>query len=114
MTATSTQRSTPSNIENLIHDWKAEVIPGCFFVWFIREFDVTVYGEILDSKEGVISEGFRCVLAHSEGFPAGKETVMPIAAMEMLLSREQFDTARRMGWPGDEAGLNRVFGIPSN
>lgn len=100
--------------------WKKEVIPGCFFVWFIEHLQLTVYGEVLanrgDLSKALEAAGYCRVRCYAATFgPAPRTTTMKVNDMTMLLSREQFDEARRLGWPHeDEEHLRFIFSVPPN
>jgi hypothetical protein len=91
-------------------DWQLHVSPGCFFVRFIPEEDRTLFGEVL-TKE---SRFFRHVREHSRECPEGAPDDIHVSSIAMLLSKEQFEKARQLGWPGDQKGLLKIFHLPSN
>lgn len=59
--------------------------------------DVTVYGEILNSKD--CEEGFFNVHAYSTWTPIGEEGIICILEPTAKISREEFEAARAAGWP---------------
>jgi hypothetical protein len=107
------QPSSPTPPQTEDASWKNNVIPGCYVIWFIPRADLTVFCEVLPSGPA-LPINRRAVWAYTRRIPQGRLTTMDTAEMAMLLSREQFDAARRLGWPGNEYGLNHIFNIPAN
>lgn len=70
-----------------------------------------LYGKVLDflePKDGAIPT--LCIARGIQDW----FVLTPLKTISMLLSQEQFDLARRLDWPTDEAGLTRVFEVPSS
>lgn len=95
-------------------DWQLHVTPGCFFVRFVPEHDQTLFGEVLARGEGKTGKFFRHVREHSREHPEGAHEDIHVSSIAMLLSKEQFEKARQLGWPGDQKGLLKIFHLPSN
>lgn len=93
-------------------EWQREICEGCYFLWFLPEYELVLYSEVLPSQaEG---EGFRNTNTYSSQFPDGGSMVIGVEKACMLLSREQWDAARTRGWPDTEDGIMQVLNILPN
>jgi hypothetical protein len=91
------------------HDWRDQVVPGCYFLKFDTATGDAIYGQVvLPSKQ----PGYLLTKAFSRNGQGLRKT--HVSTMVTLLSKEQFDEARQLGWPVDEDGLGRVLFLPPN
>lgn len=65
-----------------------------------------LYGKVLDYLEP--KNGTIPTLCMARGIQDWF-VLSPLWTISMLLTQEQFDLARQLDWPTDEAGLLRVF-----
>lgn len=92
-------------------DWRGDIIPGCYFLRFITNVEAAVFGEVVGTCN---DPDFRLTNSYSQHKTAQGLGKTHMTSVVMLLSREQFDVARQLGWPSDEVGLEKVLFVPSN
>jgi hypothetical protein len=93
-------------------EWQKDVCPGCYFIRFLPEKDITIYGEVLEQPPNEDLDGYLPTMCYSRAFPEGVSLQTPLATMAKLLSKEQFDMAAKLHWPGDEENLLTIFETP--
>lgn len=88
------------------------MIPACYFLQYVEEIDLTIYGEVI----GMCTDnaGVRYTRVFSKLFPHGTYTETPIDKFQVLLSQEQFEIAKKLEWPGDTDGRLAVLDRPGN
>ena len=92
-------------------DWRNEIMPGCFFVRYLEEQDLVLYGQVLPFIQPC--DGCVPTLCHSsKTYP--QQVMTPLKSMSMMLSVEQFTLARERNWPSTQNGLSQVFDLASN
>lgn len=92
-------------------NWKDDIIPGCYFLRFITKAEAAVYGVVIAESTDPAFRLTKSYSRHQEAQGLGRT---PVASVTMLLSREQFEIARSLGWPADEHGLRKVLLVPAN
>ena len=93
------------------NDWRGDIIPGCYFLRFETKAEAAVFGEVIGTCK---DPDFRLTKSHSQLKAAQGLGKTHLSSVTMLLSREQFDVARRLGWPSDEVGLEKILFVPPN
>ena len=102
-------KSTEQEDCNLdVRNWRTEVIPGCCFIQFLAS-GTAIYGEVL---QGSSEKGYFRTHSYSRLFLEGYEARTHELDFAMLLSREQFEEARRLGWPSRQGGVQSIFLLP--
>ena len=94
--------------------WKDELCEHCRVLWFTGPHKLSVYAVVRSTPADLLARGYRHITAYSSKNPFGRDATMPVLSAAMPLSKEQHDLARQLGWPNDEVGLMRIFGVPSN
>lgn len=89
-------------------DWKAAVVPDLRFL--SMEPKLAVYGKILR----VQSDGYLWAWCYTHLHTSGEESKLHRSELAIPLSIEQFQIARRLGWPSNEAGITRILSLPPN
>ena len=87
--------------------------PGHCFLWHMPGNHV-LYSVVLDTPDQLVEAGLRRTVTYSSPFPVGREAYVPQDAAATLLSLEQMDLARKLGWPQDNDTLLRIFAVPPN
>jgi hypothetical protein len=64
-------------------------------------------------KEGV-ARGYHPAHAFSEWCPSGEYGDVHISTVTLVLTREQFEMARRMGWPNNPEKVRALVGASHN
>ncbi len=90
--------------------WKDEVIPGCCFLRFTKS-GLAVYGEIVSHTP---TPGLFQTRSFIRSLTHPYESDTHVTSMVVLLSGEQIEEARRLDWPSDEDGLNKILFLPAN
>ena len=92
-------------------DWRQDIIPGCYYIRFNSNAEAVVYGQII-AKSG--QPGFWLTQSYSRDKASDGLGKTHSSAMTMLLSREQFDAARKGVWPCHPSGIQNILTLPSN
>jgi hypothetical protein len=87
--------------------------PGHCFLWHLPG-DCTFYSVVLDTPGPLVEVGLRRTLTYGAPFPVGREAYVHQDVAVTLLSQEQMALARKLGWPGDNDTLLRIFAVPPN
>ena len=117
--------------------WQRELKPGDFYLAFERSAGLWIYGEIqgppeVPSLDGVdeeqademraesefeqrvyrdgVARGFHPAHAFSDACPEGEYGDVHISTITLILTKEQFETARRMSWPNDAERVRVLVG----
>lgn len=91
--------------DSRVEPWQAEIKPGDFFLE--QHGEITIYGEVIESPYEEDREmyrkphmkHFRLTRCFSVACPEGEMGDKHVSAIMMLLSKDQFEQARKMGWP---------------
>lgn len=94
--------------------WQKEICPGCYFVWFAPTRRLAIFAKVLPTSPEVVRQGRRYAQNFANEFPLGRTGSVPVSDACMLLSHEQFEKARSLGWPSDEPTLMKVLDTPAN
>ena len=87
--------------DNKIQSWQALIRLG---EYFIRKTNLgfDIYGQILKDPEelrrGEYTENYRFARCFSTACPAGELGDIHVSTIERILSKEEFDQAKRSGW----------------
>ncbi len=87
--------------DNKIQSWQALIRLG---EYFIRKTNLgfDIYGQILNDPEEVkrskYTQNYRFARCFSTACPAGELGDIHVSTIERILSKEEFDQARRSGW----------------
>ena len=92
--------------------WPSHMHPGHCFVWFKPKENVALYSIVLRTRPGAIREGYRLTRTFGPPWPDGFVAFVQQDVAVALLSHEQMDLARKLGWPQGEDELQRVFSVP--
>ena len=93
--------------------WPKHMHPGHCFLWQMEGGPV-FYSRVLKTPEPILAKGFRKTKTFGAPFPSGQEAYIPQDVATMLLSQEQMDLARKLGWPTDESTLWKIYQVPTN
>jgi hypothetical protein len=94
--------------------WPKHMAPGHCFVWYKPPENLTFYSMVRATPTPLLKAGFRRTRTFGPPYPTGEEAYVPQDVAVLLLSAEQMELARRLGWPQDELTLRRIFSLPSN
>ena len=84
--------------------------PGHCFVWHMPREPLTFYSVVLETDPEVLQRGYRLTRTFG-GWMRGQQAFVLQDMAVSLLSLEQMEVARRLGWPQDDDGLLKVFGV---
>jgi len=90
-------------------DWQREISPGFFFLRFAPEEAIAIYGEVLSyAKEPGYVETLSYIYSTAQGFKVKTHK----GSIPFLLSKEQFDLAKRYGYPSRPNLIDTIFQLP--
>lgn len=93
--------------------WPKEMAPGHCFVWTKPPENLTFYSVVLETDPEMLRLGYR--LTRTYGGPLnGQQALVPQDVAVQLLSREQMELARNLGWPQDQSAFMRICAVPPN
>jgi hypothetical protein len=92
--------------------WAKEMCPGHFFMWLIPRQGLTFYSIVLETDASLVKGGYRLTRTYGPPYPSGCEMYVRQNLAVFLLSREQMDAARRLGWPQEPAQIHEVVQTP--
>lgn len=90
--------------------WKSSVIPGVCFLTIEPGQALAVYGRIVKLQP----DGYVWAYCHHQLCPEGEETKIHRDEINLPLSIQQFNYARRLRWPSSEASLIQIIRLPSD
>ena len=85
-----------------IQPWQALIQPG---EYFMRPGPpgIAIYGEVLKDPEDLhrdeYTENYRFCKAYSVACPDGELGDVHVSTIDRILSKEEFEAAKRKGWP---------------
>lgn len=86
-------------------------MPGCYFVRFLPDQNLVLWGQILPFSQPL--NGCVPTICHSDRtYP--QQAMTPLDSMALMLSVEQFNLARDLGWPSTKWGTSQVFNLAPN
>ena len=104
-----------------VKPWQAALGPGDFF---LRIADcggepVVIYGEIFESEyeedreahRDPAMKNYRLSRCASEVCPEPEIGDVHVASIVRQISKDEFDRARKLGWPSSMSGLKSVLGL---
>jgi hypothetical protein len=87
-----------------VEPWQAAVAPGDHYVTFFAYDNgaLVIYGQVLPpDPESSLRANSREVRAFSQDCPEGEYGIVHVAGIAGLITPEQFEHARALGWPND-------------
>ncbi len=93
--------------------WPKYMHPGHCFLWQMRG-GAFFYSIVLDTPDPLVEVGYRRTRTYGLPFPIGREAYVPQNVAHILLSREQMDLARKLGWPSDDASMWKIYSVQTN
>jgi hypothetical protein len=94
--------------------WTKAIEPGHCFVWFNAE-RVTLYSTVLPRpSESAEPANYYFTKTFTISAPTGFHCYVRDDLPAKLLSEEQMNVAKTLGWPNDNDGLLRVLGVPAS
>jgi len=126
---------TSQEADALAAPWQRDIAPGMYFLKYMPEMKLCIYGKVLDpadvsevedeeEREDLIEEaaiyqephmkGYRFTECYSEMIPHGELGDTHVSMMTMLLSKEQFDLAMSLKWPSNPGEIRKILGIKSS
>ncbi len=93
--------------------WAKSIETGHCFVWFDRD-RTTLYSTVLSPEVGKEQPGYYWTKTFCQSSPTGFVTYVRDDLPAKLLSEEQMNVAKSLGWPNDTEGLLKVLGVPSS
>jgi hypothetical protein len=91
--------------------WPQEMLPGHAFAWTMPGDGSVFYSIVLDTDPEVVRMGYRLTRTYGGPMNGQKAFVLQDLAT-LLLSQEQLNLARTLGWPQDQNGFHTVCAVP--
>lgn len=91
--------------DRLVRPWQARLGRGDFYVQYVPQMDLVIYGEILRREGG----NRRSVRAYSVACTYGEYGGLHVSQVSAPLSRAQFIRAKDLEWPSDREGFLQVI-----
>jgi hypothetical protein len=94
------------------HPWPHEMAPGHIFIWVNPDNKSTLYSIVLPTEPKALKAGFRLTQTFGGDWPQGAVIYVRENIATTLLSQEQWEIARQLGWPRDEKTVEQIFATP--
>jgi len=92
--------------ETRIERWQTSLGPGSFFC-IVPEPGVVIYGEVLGRRP----RGVRRVMTFAAEFPEGEEDLVHVQAVDLPLTKRQFELARDLAWPSQPRAFQALMAM---
>lgn len=102
--------------DGAVQPWQAAIKPGDYFVRYLPEEDLVIWGEVVEPDPEDASlfrqphmKNVRLTRCYSMVCPDGEYGNTHVATMTSGIGRTQFERARERGWPSDIDNLTEIL-----